>query len=240
MAEIESHALFASGQAAKPAARAFVDYLQQLLKNVLKGLAYKRLRQCSEPTRILQQLTLSPVLGACQFIGWRIKVIASSHVISQVANSYLRHPFIEQRMTSMAYEFYWVSGSPNSWRTMLALEYKKIPYVSKRLDPTKGESKTPEYLALNPRGKVPTLANGDFVVHESVAIMAYLEREFPDPALFGESSSEAGQIWQRILEFINYARDPMDDGVSRPLIPGTSWHQRRMGSGPRRFNRMQR
>ncbi|MBB4438173.1 MULTISPECIES: LysR family transcriptional regulator [Rhizobium] len=33
MAEIESHALFASGQAAKPAARAFVDYLQQLLKN---------------------------------------------------------------------------------------------------------------------------------------------------------------------------------------------------------------
>lgn len=120
----------------------------------------------------------------------------------------------------MAYEFYWVSGSPNSWRTMLALEYKKIPYVSKRLDPTKGESKTPEYLGLNPRGKVPTLANGDFVVHESVAIMAYLEREFPDPALFGENSSETGLIWQRILEFINYARDPMDDGVSRPLIRG--------------------
>ncbi len=120
----------------------------------------------------------------------------------------------------MAYEFYWVSGSPNSWRTILTVEYKKIPYVSKRLDPTKGESKTPEYLGLNPRGKVPTLANGDFVVHESVAIMAYLEREFPDPALFGESSSEAGLIWQRILEFINYARDPMDDGVSRPLIRG--------------------
>ncbi|WP_436284743.1 glutathione S-transferase family protein [Rhizobium sp. LjRoot258] len=52
-----------------------------------------------------------------------------------------------------------------------------------RLDPTKGQSKTPEYLALNPRGKVQTLTNGEFVVRESIAIMAYLEREMPDPAL---------------------------------------------------------
>jgi len=103
---------------------------------------------------------------------------------------------------------------------MLALEYKKIPYVSKRLDPSRGESKTPEYLALNPRGKVPTLVNGAFVVHESVAIMAYIESEFPAPALFGNNSSATGLIWQRILEFNNYARDPMDDGVSRPLIRG--------------------
>jgi hypothetical protein len=35
-----------------------------------------------------------------------------------------------------------------------------------RLDPTKGRSKTPEYLALNPRGKVPTLTNGEFIVRD--------------------------------------------------------------------------
>ena len=120
----------------------------------------------------------------------------------------------------MTYELYWVSGSPNSWRAMLTLEHKQIAYVSKRLDPTKGESKTPEYLALNPRGKVPTLRNGNFVLHESIAIMAYLDQVSAERPIFGTSPSETGLIWQRILEFINYARDPIDDGVSRPLMRG--------------------
>jgi glutathione S-transferase len=55
------------------------------------------------------------------------------------------------------------------------------------------ESKTPEYLALNPRGEVPVLTDGDVVVHESIAIVAYLEGEFPEPALFGATSAETGR-----------------------------------------------
>lgn len=120
----------------------------------------------------------------------------------------------------MTYELFWVSGSPNSWRAMLTLAHKNVPYISRRLDPTSGESKTAEYLAINPRGKVPAIRHGETIVHESIAVMAFLEREFPEKPLFGTTSAETGLIWQRILEFNNYARDPMDDGVSRPLMRG--------------------
>ncbi|NWA24360.1 glutathione S-transferase family protein [Pseudomonas gingeri] len=121
---------------------------------------------------------------------------------------------------SESYEFYWISGSPNAWRTMLVLEYKGIPYVSHRIDPSKGEHKTAEFLVLNPRGKVPVLTNGDVALHESIAIMAYLEKAYPERALFGSNAAETGLIWQRIFEIVNYVRDPIDDGVIRPLFRG--------------------
>lgn len=121
---------------------------------------------------------------------------------------------------SDVYEFYWISGSPNAWRAMLALEYKGVPYVSHRIDPSKGEHKTPEYLAMNPRGKVPVLKKGSIALHESVAIMAYLEKAHPEKPLFGSDPVETGLVWQRIFEFTNYVRDPIDDGVVRPLFLG--------------------
>ena len=97
----------------------------------------------------------------------------------------------------MAIELYWGSGSPFAWRVMLTLEVKGLTYDSKLLEFSKGEHKTPAYLRLNPRGKVPTLKDGEFVVYESIAIMAYLDRKYPDPPLFGKTAEEAGLIWQR-------------------------------------------
>ena len=44
-------------------------------------------------------------------------------------------------------------------------------------------AKTPEYLALNPMGKVPTLTHGDTVVTETPAILAYLADAFPAAGL---------------------------------------------------------
>lgn len=51
----------------------------------------------------------------------------------------------------------------------LGLKYDRIS-----LDSEKGENKTPEYLRLNPLGKVPTLQDGDFSLYESAAICQYL------------------------------------------------------------------
>ena len=118
------------------------------------------------------------------------------------------------------YELYWISGSPNSWRVMLTLEIKRIPYVSHRIDPARRGHKTPEFLAMNPRGKVPVLKDGDRVLYESIAIMAYLERKHPDPQLFGATAAETGHIWQRVFEVMNYAREAINNGVVRPLIRG--------------------
>ena len=95
-------------------------------------------------------------------------------------------------------ELYWISGSPYAWRVMLALEVKQVPYVSRLLDSSKGDLKTGEFLRLNPRGQVPVLTHGDYVLTESLAILAYLDREFPTPPLFGARAYEtAGDLGQR-------------------------------------------
>ncbi|MBI3708152.1 MAG: glutathione S-transferase family protein [Proteobacteria bacterium] len=117
----------------------------------------------------------------------------------------------------MAMEIYWGSGSPYAWRALLALEIKKVPYTSRLLEFSKGQHKTPEYLALNPRGKVPALRNGKVVLAESLAILAYLDREFPQPPLFGRTAEQAGLIWKSIFESMNYL-EPVANRVIAPLF----------------------
>jgi glutathione S-transferase len=119
----------------------------------------------------------------------------------------------------MAIELFWGSGSPFAWRVMLTLEIKKLPYESKLLEFSKDEHKTPAYLKLNPRGKVPTLKDGNFVLYESIAIMAYLDRKYPDPPLFGKTPEEAGLIWRVISECESYL---VGEGnkVVRPMFIG--------------------
>jgi len=101
-------------------------------------------------------------------------------------------------------EIYWVSGSPFGWRVLLATEIKGAAYVSRRIDTSSGEQHSAEYLRLNPRGKVPTLQHGDGVICESLAMMTYLDRLFPEPPLFGTSPREAARIMQACSEFICY------------------------------------
>jgi glutathione S-transferase len=103
----------------------------------------------------------------------------------------------------MAIEIHWGSGSPFSWRVLLALEHKQLPYESRLLQFSKGDHKTPAYLALNPRGQVPTLRDDDIVVRESIAILAYLERQYPERPIFGTTAAQAASIWQRVMESVN-------------------------------------
>lgn len=119
----------------------------------------------------------------------------------------------------MAIELYWGSGSPFAWRVMLMLELKGLPYESKLLEFSKGEHKTPEYLRLNPRGKVPALKDGDFVLYESLAIMAYVDRKYPNPPLFGTTPEETGLIWRALAECESYMVSA-GDKVVRPVFFG--------------------
>ena len=119
----------------------------------------------------------------------------------------------------MAIELYWGSGSPFAWRVMLTLEVKGLAYESKLLEFSKGEHKTPAYLQLNPRGKVPTLKDGDFVLYESLAIMSYLDRKYPQPPLFGKTPEETGLIWRALIECECYMVSSGDKFV-RPIFFG--------------------
>jgi len=91
--------------------------------------------------------------------------------------------------------------------------------TSKLLEFSKGEHKTPAYLKLNPRGKVPTLKDADYVLSESLAIMSYLDRKYPEPQLFGKTAEETGLIWRGLAECESYFLIAADK-VVRPMFFG--------------------
>jgi glutathione S-transferase len=119
----------------------------------------------------------------------------------------------------MTIEIHWGSGSPNAWRVLLAAETLRIPYESKLLELSKGQHKTSEFLALNPRGKVPVLRDGDVVLYESLAILTYLDR-LASGALYGTTASEAALTQRSISEFECYLREPLAKVMRHLLVVG--------------------
>lgn len=104
----------------------------------------------------------------------------------------------------MDLEIIWASGSPYSWRVLLTLELKKLKYKSTIIKLLNGEHKRSEHIELNPRGKVPVLRNGDFTLYESLSIMSYLDRKYPEYPIFGTSPESTGEIMKVISEFQSY------------------------------------
>jgi glutathione S-transferase len=100
----------------------------------------------------------------------------------------------------MHYEIYTISGAPRPWRVTLGFVAKGVDFTLHVLDASKKEHKASSFLALNPRGRVPVLRAGDFVLTESLAILSYLERAHPEPPLFGRSPREHARIWQLASE----------------------------------------
>jgi glutathione S-transferase len=125
----------------------------------------------------------------------------------------------------MALDVYWGSGSPYSWRVLLALEYKRLEYTSHLLQFSKQEHKSPHMLALNFRGRVPVVKDGDYVVFESLAVLYYLDLKYPDPPIFGRSPEEAGVIMRVICEYQAYAEEQLNKLVRAFFFTNTT-HRR--------------
>lgn len=87
--------------------------------------------------------------------------------------------------------------SPNCQRVKVVLEEKKLPYELVPVDLRKREQKKPEYLAMNPYGKVPVIVDGDAVLYESCVINEYLDENYPDPPLMPKDPLARARI--RIL-----------------------------------------
>jgi glutathione S-transferase len=120
----------------------------------------------------------------------------------------------------MALELWWGSGSPYSWRALLALEYKQLTYVSHVVQFAKQEHKSPQLLNMNPRGRVPVLKDGEYVCFESLAILHYLDRKYPERPLFGVTPEEAGTIARVICEYQWYAEDHIQKIIYAILFQG--------------------
>jgi GSH-dependent disulfide-bond oxidoreductase len=69
---------------------------------------------------------------------------------------------------------FYFNGSPNPTKVALFLEEAGLPYEPVPVDTRKGEQFKPEFLALNPNGKVPAIVDGEVVAFDSNAILLYL------------------------------------------------------------------
>jgi glutathione S-transferase len=77
-------------------------------------------------------------------------------------------------------KLYGFPPSPNTWKVRAVAAHLGIPLDFEFVDLTKGGSRTPGYLALNPTGRTPTLLDGDFKLWESTAIMQYIASKAPN------------------------------------------------------------
>ena len=104
----------------------------------------------------------------------------------------------------MSIKFYYASGSPFSWNVWLVLEHKQLPYEINLLSLQNGELKKPEYLAINPHGKVPALTDGDFTIWETTAIVEYLEESYPEYPIFPANPKERAIVRRLSAEAYSY------------------------------------
>ena len=97
--------------------------------------------------------------------------------------------------------FYFAPGS-SSMATHIALHEIGVAFISKPLSFSNKEQRTPEFLAINPEGKVPTLVIETRVLTEVAGTLYYLARAFPQAQLWpnGDIEKEAQVIsWMSFI-----------------------------------------
>lgn len=111
-------------------------------------------------------------------------------------------------------DFYFGSGSPYAWKVWLALEHKALPYRATRMQFDNGDLKTSIFLAINPRGQVPTLVDDGFAMYESSAIVEYLEDKYrTSGAPLWPSDANARAIARRRTAEILSHIDPLNSEI---------------------------
>ena len=96
----------------------------------------------------------------------------------------------------MALQLYSYWRSSAAYRVRIALALKGLPYatIPKHLVRNGGEQLQADYLALNPEGRVPALADDGQVISQSLAICEYLEEQHPEPRLLPGSALDRAAI----------------------------------------------
>jgi glutathione S-transferase len=93
------------------------------------------------------------------------------------------------------YEF----APTRSIRARWALQELGIDFEAVTVNLMAGEHRSPEFLAINPAGKLPVLVDGDMVLTESVAIVLYLAEKYPDRGLIPPDLRQRAQVNRWLL-----------------------------------------
>jgi glutathione S-transferase len=119
--------------------------------------------------------------------------------------------------------FYFAPHSRSSI-VLWVLEELGVPYKMEQLSLKKGTQKSPEYLAINPMGKVPAIKHGDTVVTEASAICCYLADAFPAAGLAPAIGDPQRGTYLRWLFFSPSCIEPAmaDKAFQRPPVPAST------------------
>jgi len=80
----------------------------------------------------------------------------------------------------------WRATAP--YRVRIGLALKGVPYDYSPVDLIRGDQRTPQYAQVNRQGLTPALDIGEMVLTQSVAILEWLEEEYPDPPILPASA----------------------------------------------------
>jgi maleylpyruvate isomerase len=131
--------------------------------------------------------------------------------------------------------------SSAAFRARIALNLKGIDYESVSIDmrPPAAAQRSPEFLAINPQGLVPTLIDDDNTIAQSLAIIEYLDETYPEPPFLPRAPVDRARVRAMALavacdmhplnnlRVLNYLRAPLahdEDTVN-------SWYRHWVGTG---------
>src|SRR5215831_4974016 len=124
----------------------------------------------------------------------------------------------------MTIELYVFPPSPRAFKVLAVANHLGLDHEIRFLDLPKGAHKTPQYAALNPNVRMPTLKDGDYVLWESNAIGQYLAGKKPDAGLLPQD--ERGRLDVARWQFWDMAHwDPVCavfafEYVAKPIVLG--------------------
>jgi glutathione S-transferase len=99
---------------------------------------------------------------------------------------------------------------PTRWlRALWGLRELGVDFELMPVNLLAGEHLRPEFLAINPAGKVPVLVDGDCVIPESAAIVLYLGEKYPDGGLLPTDLKERAQVYRWVMFAMTELEQPL-------------------------------
>ena len=100
-------------------------------------------------------------------------------------------------------------GPTRSLRALWGLKELGVEFEFIPVNLQAGEHKRPEFLAINPAGKVPVLIDGDLVIPESAAIVLYLAEKYPEKGLMPAGLAQRAQVYRWVMFAMTELEQPL-------------------------------
>ena len=141
-------------------------------------------------------------------------------------------------MSDIVLHGFWRSSSAH--RVRIALALKGIEHTRRPVHLGRREQLSEAFLARHPAGQVPVLEVGELRLTQSVAILQFLELQWPDPPLFPADPILAARVWE-VVERINSFAQPLQlpGTVRRHLLSHLPGDAEALGVGVAAFVRAQ-